>query len=782
MYILYFVVGQIFKEKELTGYKLLVPESKEVFTVSLENMKKVQSEKTVNFMNAYYKADAGILIGTLGSLTDYPSSYTNGVLRDRVKKLAVVYEVLDSDTGKLTGYGVCDSYGMLINVNLNKFIALCSKYEPCNFTLETSNGHTKAKSLTGRNFYKVKMKSFEAIKGYNSKLGEDSSKDKKRCSEIKDSNQSNMLPTINVYSYNDIKTSEFANSAQEKLFKAYANMKKLSPYYHTILMTIKREATTSVGTMAVTEDTMYYNMEFISGLTIGEVTFILIHEISHMAMRHSARHGNKDNKLWNIACDLYINSIISRDFGCYFGTGEKEVLTPSGNATIKVPDGGVHLSTINEVLDFGVDSPETIYLKLVQENKTDSGIQDNKTKDGSSGKGSNSNSKDSSSDKTDSSESKSTGSDNKEKSSEESNSKSQDNTSDSSNSSTDEKQDESVGDGSDSQGGNAEGGEGTANSSTDEKQDESVGDGSDFDGSKSNSPSDSSLGEDGTEVDQKGAFEKPTKVSVVYNGKRIEGTINMDIITSEIGDSKDRNQRVNEKAMQTIQGMKTAIEIKEEKLGQSLVRNAGAGVGLVQRCIDFGLSTQVNWKVLLANMCKSKPKKSYTMGSPNEVYMNSGVTVAARRKIGKPTSIEGIKVCVDVSGSITPEELNKDLSEVNNIFRHYKVDGELIYWSTIVGNTGKFSDLKDMLKVNPISTGGTDVKCVFDYLAKKTRVNSKYEETQLKDISCVLIFTDGCFSTNYSEYAKYFGKKVIWIIPDSRFTFNPPFGKIALMG
>lgn len=758
MYILYFVVGQIFKEKELTGYKLLVPESKEVFTVSLENMKKVQSEKTVNFMNAYYKDDAGILIGTLGSLTDYPSSYTNGALRDRVKKLAVVYEVLDSDTGKLTGYGVCDSYGMLINVNLNKFVALCSKYEPCNFTLETSNGHTKAKSLTGRNFYKVKMKSFEAIKGYNSKLGEDSSKDKKRCSEIKDSKQSNMLPTINVYSYNDIKTSEFANSAQEKLFKAYANMKKLSPYYHTILMTIKREATTSVGTMAVTEDTMYYNMEFISGLTVGEVTFILIHEISHMAMRHSARHGNKDNKLWNIACDLYINSIISRDFGCYFGTGEKEVLTPSGNATIKVPDGGVHLSTINEVLDFGVDSPETIYLKLLQENKT---------KDGSSGKSSNSNSKDSSSDKDDSSESK-------ENSSEESDNKSQDNNSDGSKS-------ESDGSNKDSDGSDSQGGEGTDDSSTDEKQDESAGDGSDFDGSKSNSPSNSSLGEDGTEVDQKGDFEKPTKVSVVYNGKRIEGTISMDIITSEIGDSKDRNQRVNEKAMQTIQCMKTAIEIKEEKLGQSLVKNAGVGVGLLQRCIDFGLSTQVNWKVLLANMCKSNPKKSYTMGSPNEVYMNSGVTVAARRKIGKPTSIEGIKVCVDVSGSITPEELNKDLSEVNNIFRHYKVDGELIYWSTIVGNAGKFSDLKDMLKVNPISTGGTDVKCVFDYLAKKTRVNSKYEETQLKDISCVLIFTDGWFSTNYSEYAKYFGKKVIWVIPDSRFTFNPPFGKIALM-
>ena len=92
-----------------------------------------------------------------------------------------------------------------------------------------------------------------------------------------------------------------------------------------------------------------------------------------------------------------------------------------------------------------------------------------------------------------------------------------------------------------------------------------------------------------------------------------------------------------------------------------------------------------------------------------------------------------------------------------------------------------FSDLKDMLKVQPNSTGGTDVKCVFDYLARKTRVNSKYEETPIKDISCVLIFTDGCFNNNYEEYARYFGKRVVWVVPDSRFMFNPPFGKIACM-
>ena len=86
-----------------------------------------------------------------------------------------------------------------------------------------------------------------------------------------------------------------------------------------------------------------------------------------------------------------------------------------------------------------------------------------------------------------------------------------------------------------------------------------------------------------------------------------------------------------------------------------------------------------------------------------------------------------------------------------------------------------------MLKVQPNSDGGTNVKCVFEYLSGKTRVNKKFEGTRVKDISCVLIFTDGCFLNNYEEYKQYFGKKVIWVIPDSKFMFNPPFGKIACL-
>lgn len=634
------------------------------------------------------------MVGTQGSLTNYQSLYDNGVFFGK-NKLVICYEIIDKDTGKVGGYG------MLVNVKTDK---LCSKYDMSNFTLKHDiNGRLVVKSL-GAKFKSVKMKSLEVNTGYNSKLGETN---KDVCSEVKDSYRSNMLPTINVYSYNDIKNNEFASSAQDKLFKAFINMKRLSPYYHTILMSIKKEASTALDTMGVTEERLLYNPKFVDSLTIAEITFVLIHEVCHIAMRHSYRHGNRDNVMWNIACDLYVNSIISKDFDCYFGQGEKEIDTPQGKAVIKTVDSGVFLSTIGETLDFGVDTPETIYARLVKENPPQGSAG---SSSGNSGNGSGDSSKSGDSD----SDSSSDGSGNPKSSSSLS--------------------------------------------------------------GKEVSKSKSSLDADSKDVNQSDDYKSGKSVSVVYNGKKLEGKINLDITTEEIGNSKERNERMNNKSLDSIQGMKTAVDVAEEKSGESLMKNAGTGAGLIRRSITFGLSTLVNWRVMLKNMCKSKPKKTYTMGSPNEVYMNSGVTVASRRTIGKPTAIDGVKVCIDVSGSVTEDELAYYLSECNNIMRYYDVEGELIYWSTMIGDAGKFSDLKDMLKVDPKSTGGTDVKCVFDYLAGKTRVNSKYEETRIRDISCILIFTDG-----YAEYAKYFGKKVIWVIPDSKFTFNPPFGKIACM-
>ena len=823
-----FVVGQVFKEKELVGYRLLDLSAKSSVDLPLDSIRKICSTQDIPFVNAQYKKDSGILIGTQGSLTNYQSIYSNGVLFKQ-KKLAICYKIIDKDTKQLGGYGVCDGYGMLINVKMDKLISLCSKYDMSNFTLKQNLKGKYEVIPLGADFPSVEMQVIQAKKGYNSNLGEKDDGRVVKCSEIKDSNNSTMLPSINIYSYDDIKESEFAMPAQEKMFKAYANMKKLSPYYHTILMSVKREATLAVPTMGVTEDTMYYNLEFVSKLSIAEITFVLIHEVCHMAMRHSVRHGNKDNRLWNIATDLYINSIIARDFECYYGEPEKTIETNLGSACIKVPIEGIHLSTIGESLDFGKDTPESIYMKLVKENPPQQNQQGQQGQgqqgqgqqgQGQQGQGQQGQGQSQSSQQQaqqgvqqvmqgaqqaqqncgNSAQSQQAmqqiqqGAQQLQQGIQNGNQQqAQQGAQQMQNGVNQMNQAQSqAGQSGTPQGNSAsqqmQNGMNQINNALNQSQGSGQGQGqgqgsaSDLTSQgKSVSNDRSSLASEGNEESQGGIYNKTQEVTVVYNGKKLTGKIPMDVMTAEVGDSKDRDDRMKENALSTTQAMKTAVEIKEEKDGQKLVKNAGSGAGLIQRCIEFGLSTLVDWRTLLKNMCKTNPKKMYTLASPNEVYMNAGVTVASRRKMGKPTEIKGIKICIDVSGSISESELQYYLSEVNNILQHFKVEGELIYWSTIIGDAGNFSDLKGMLKVQPNSTGGTDVKCVFDYLSGKTRVNKQFEKTKVKDISCVLIFTDGCFSNNYEEYKQYFGKKVIWVIPDSKFMFKPPFGKIACL-
>lgn len=52
-------------------------------------------------------------------------------------------------------------------------------------------------------------------------------------------------------------------------------------------------------------NTFVYNQ-----LSLENQTKILIHELLHLVDRHAARQGNRDQELWNMACDIAINQMI----------------------------------------------------------------------------------------------------------------------------------------------------------------------------------------------------------------------------------------------------------------------------------------------------------------------------------------------------------------------------------------------------------------------------------------------------------------------------------------
>lgn len=754
--LVYLVISRIMDKDKLHGFKI-ASMSGVIHSISLDQLRSVCEKNTnVRFSNAEYDRVSKTLIGKQASLTSYASVSTEGNIVSPRGSVVVQYTIWDKTVDRPVGVVCYNAIGTQYNFSYAKLMSVCVNNTCSNFKFIMHSVYGNyVVGLDGTEFpiitMQTKPKQKEAV--YNSALGE--AKPTAQKLQLSGGGKG-VLPQILVYDLEQVRGSEFNNSAGEKLLQANLDMKLLSPYYWACLQAIPKFPVEDYGTMGVTESTMYYDLNFVSSLKVSELIFVLMHEVCHLAMQHSVRFKSsvrkRDHTLWNVACDMYINTILCQTFGIRFGMPEKmiEVVVSYGNGNkvqkvaLKTPNSGVFLDSIGETLDLAKDTPETIYDRLVKENPNFQQPSDNSNS--SSDDTSNSGGGDDSS-----------GSDRKGSRGLKRDRKSAD---------------DAGSDGSSSSGAGGDDGGRDPFDKMDHNSNKPV----QTDESNASDLCDNSGKEDQGDGGQSQSAMKQKKVTVTYNGKKLEAVLSPDIMTDDASDSgKEKNIENSRNALQRIQ---TKRELLEQESGGSLLKNAGDGVSLVQRHIDFGLSQNICWDALLRNCCKSSPKKTFTLAQPNEDYMNMGITIAGRRPIGKKTKVTGLKIAVDVSGSVSKKEIELYLSEIANIFNRFDVTGELIYWSTMVGAAGEFSSVRDLLKIEANSTGGTDVRCVFDYLAGNTKVNGKREMTRVRDMSAIFILTDGCFAKNYKEYETFFGRRTVWIIDGNPVTFDPAFGRV----
>ena len=286
--------------------------------------------------------------------------------------------------------------------------------------------------------------------------------------------------------------------------------------------------------------------------------------------------------------------------------------------------------------------------------------------------------------------------------------------------------------------------------------------------------------EDGEQNDVPQEVEDPSqrmhKAKVTLNGVEKEFDMLSDITSkNDLTDPKGREKAEQENKTQ-LADIDVAVKKAEQQIGESLSKKAGMGGSLTSRNINAVLGAEItDWTTLLKNMLNKNKRNMYTRNSPVKSRLQTRL-LPGQKAIGEFRDIEDIKICIDVSGSVSQKELDFFLSDIASIFNHYKVDGELIYWSTKIGDAGRFNDIRGLTKVNPESTGGTDVKCVFDYLSGKQPFNGKREQTAIKD-QAVFILTDGYFDNNYGEFERAYKGKTYWLIYDNQ-SFNPLFGKV----
>lgn len=183
------------------------------------------------------------------------------------------------------------------------------------------------------------------------------------------------LPTIEVMGLDetDIIPKEYT-SASRKMQNAFNDLRRIAPYYWnplSVVGLVPVDDENVCSTLGVSETKLYYNVDFVLEITDGELLFILMHEASHILLSHVVRGRSKKAELYNVAADLYINTMLCNQFKLRPPEIKSANVTPitGGNpVVVTAPDFGVFQYSVKKQIDLERDTAESIYDSLLIEN------------------------------------------------------------------------------------------------------------------------------------------------------------------------------------------------------------------------------------------------------------------------------------------------------------------------------------------------------------------------------------------------------------------------------
>lgn len=94
------------------------------------------------------------------------------------------------------------------------------------------------------------------------------------------------------------------------LQKAKARMLIGHPFFATLLLSTPVIEDRTIPTAATDMKVIRYNPDFFAPLTIGQIAFVLAHEVLHIAFAHGFRRMERHPLGWNIAADYAINLLL----------------------------------------------------------------------------------------------------------------------------------------------------------------------------------------------------------------------------------------------------------------------------------------------------------------------------------------------------------------------------------------------------------------------------------------------------------------------------------------
>ena len=141
-----------------------------------------------------------------------------------------------------------------------------------------------------------------------------------------------------------------------KLLTARMRLVMSHPFYGALLMHVRLAVDEACDTAFTDNERICFGAEFLSNLTSQEVEFVMLHEILHIVLRHCKRGLGYDQFVFNVACDIVVNSTILETFD---DDVSKITLSKYGESMHLTPDG-------KEGRDFTADE---VYAMLMKNQK-----------------------------------------------------------------------------------------------------------------------------------------------------------------------------------------------------------------------------------------------------------------------------------------------------------------------------------------------------------------------------------------------------------------------------
>lgn len=130
----------------------------------------------------------------------------------------------------------------------------------------------------------------------------------------------------------DIQTRSYT----KKLLQARMNIISENPFYGSLLMNATLSLDEECPSAYTDSERICFGTKFLDNLSRREVEFIMLHEILHIILNHCKRGAGRNDFLFNLACDIVVNSTILES---YNEDISRITLAKYGESFHTVPDG-----------------------------------------------------------------------------------------------------------------------------------------------------------------------------------------------------------------------------------------------------------------------------------------------------------------------------------------------------------------------------------------------------------------------------------------------------------